>query len=92
MYLNPATETVTKTFTSNVAQKNMAKYLLISIPILLLLVLGVRFYYTFELETQLIASFYSMQVETWKRYSMDEVKEQIEDSLANRTKYHYGFG
>ena len=66
-------------------------YLLISLPPIIILVLAVRFYYTFDLETQLIASFYSMQTEKWKRYSQDDVKEQIEDSLANRTKYHYSF-
>ena len=60
VYLNVASETVTQTYTLNVVQKKIAKILLISIPPIIILVLAVRFYYTFDLETQLIASFYSM--------------------------------
>lgn len=63
VYINVATDSLTRTFTVNVDQKKIAKYLLISIPPILLLVLAVRFYYTFSLETNLIASFYSMQAE-----------------------------
>ena len=59
VWLSIASETVTTTYTLNVVQKEVAKYLLMSILPILFLVLAVRVYYNFDLGTQLLASFYS---------------------------------
>ena len=88
-----ASETVTTTYTLNVVQKKIAKYLLMSIPPILFLVLAVRVYYNFDLGTQLLASFYSQtdRIHMNNYREGEDVREHIRGILDQRRKYSYQF-
>lgn len=88
-----ASENVATTYTLNVVQKKITKYLLISILPILFLVLSVRVYYNFDLGTQLLASFYSQtdRIITNNYRENEDVREHIRGILDQRRKYSYHF-
>ena len=88
-----ASETVTKTYTLNVVQKKIAKYLLVSILPIIFLVMAVRVYYNFDLGTQMLASFYSQtdRIHMNNYREGEDVRKHIKGILEQRRKYNYLF-